>query len=393
MRVVMLSWEFPPKRVGGIAAALEGLAPAVASQDCIVDVITAGDAGGAPCEAVSSNLTIHRVLVYVETHDFFDWIHRLNDSMYAPAAEVIKNARAAGEDVILHVHDWLTMFVGLRLKDDFGLRLVTTIHATEYGRNHGIHTDTQHQIHSWECELIQRSDSVIVCSEAMRHEIVQHLGAHWHRISVIPNGVDGTKLDAHFSPNERDAFRLRFAGPNEKIVFFIGRMVGEKGAHLLVEAVGKLHPSLPIKLVISGGGARTHLEQRAQALGIWDSVYFTGRISDEDRDGLYAVADVAVYPSLYEPFGIVALEAMAAGVPVVVSEAGGLREVVEHDVTGTTTYAGDVNSLAWGIDRVLRDDVRAAKLAERAKEVVRTKFSWNPISRATVEVYQNVLNA
>ena len=72
MRVVMLSWEFPPKRVGGIAAALEGLAPAVASQDCIVDVITAGDAGGAPCEALSSNLTIHRVLVHVETHDFFD---------------------------------------------------------------------------------------------------------------------------------------------------------------------------------------------------------------------------------------------------------------------------------------------------------------------------------
>jgi glycogen(starch) synthase len=186
---------------------------------------------------------------------------------------------------------------------------------------------------------------------------------------------------------------LRFAGPNEKIVFFIGRMVGEKGAHLLVEAVGKLHPSLPLKLVIAGGGARTHLEERAQALGIWDSVYFTGRISDDDRDGLYAVADVAVYPSLYEPFGIVALEAMAAGVPVVVSDAGGLREVVEHDVTGTTTYAGDVNSLAWGIDRVLRDDVRAAKLAERAKEVVRTKFSWNPISRATVEVYKNVLNA
>ena len=84
---------------------------------------------------------------------------------------------------------------------------------------------------------------------------------------------------------------------------------------------------------------------------------------------------------------------MAAGVPVVVSDAGGLPEVVEHDVTGTTTYAGDVNSLAWGIDRVLRDEARAASLAARAQEVVKTKFSWNPISRSTVEIYQNVLSA
>ena len=86
-----------------------------------------------------------------------------------------------------------------------------------------------------------------------------------------------------------------------------------------------------------------------------DQVYFTGRVSDADRDRLYRVADVACYPSLYEPFGIVALEAMAAHVPVVVSDAGGLPEVVQHDESGTVVYNGSPESLAWGIVRVLKD--------------------------------------
>lgn len=389
MHVVMLSWEFPPKRVGGISAALEGLAPAVSLTGLTVHVITAGDAGGAACEYVSPTLTINRVLVADPYNDFFDWIQKLNEAMYEPAAQILRSARAAQEAVVLHVHDWLTMFIGLRLKNEFGVRLVTTIHATEYGRNQGIQSDVQHKIHAWECELIAASDALIVCSESMRTEITSHHGAHWNRIRVIPNGINPADIAVTFTEDERSEFRNRFASPNQHLVFFIGRMVGEKGAHLLVEAIGRLHPSLPVKLVIAGGGAREHLENRARGLGIWDSVYFTGRISDEDRAGLYAVADVAVYPSLYEPFGIVALEAMAAGVPVVVSDSGGFAEVVEHDVSGTTTYAGDVNSLAWGIDRVLRDRSRAMRLAEHAKSVVSTKFSWPLIANNTVEVYRN----
>ena len=142
----------------------------------------------------------------------------------------------------------------------------------------------------------------------------------------------------------------------KKIIYFIGRMVHEKGAQILIEALKYVKVAYPkTKLVIAGGGPRGHLESLAHTHDLWESIFFTGRISDEERDRLYRVADVACYPSLYEPFGIVALEAMSAGVPVVVSDAGGLSEVVQHDLNGTVTFAGDATSLAWGIARVFRE--------------------------------------
>jgi len=157
-----------------------------------------------------------------------------------------------------------------------------------------------------------------------------------------------------------------------------------------VDAWPKVLSTVPAKLVIAGGGARGHLEEQAARLGVANHIYFTGRISDEDRDQLYRVADLAVYPSLYEPFGIVALEAMAAGVPVVASDAGGLKEFVVHDVTGTSTWAGDSDSLAWGIVRALTDPERSRRLAEAARERVLTEFHWMAIAGRTKEVYSRV---
>ena len=145
-----------------------------------------------------------------------------------------------------------------------------------------------------------------------------------------------------------------------------------------------------MRLVIAGGGQREHLEQLARYLGISQHVYFTGRVSDADRDRLYKIADVAVYPSLYEPFGIVALEAMAARVPVVVSNAGGLPEVVQHDTTGTVTYLNDPDSLAWGIARVLKNPEMANKMAGMAYQRVYNVFNWDRIAKQTAEVYNRV---
>jgi glycosyltransferase involved in cell wall biosynthesis len=178
----------------------------------------------------------------------------------------------------------------------------------------------------------------------------------------------------------------------KKIIYFIGRMVREKGAQVLIEALPRVRAEYhDAKVVIAGGGERRHLEALAGALNTQGHVYFAGRVSDEYRDGLYQVADVAVYPSLYEPFGIVALEAMAARVPVVVSDAGGLKEVVEHDVSGTTTYAGNPDSLAWGITRVLTDPERARQMADVAYERCRTVFNWDNLAEQTAGVYRRVL--
>ncbi len=385
----MLSWEYPPKRVGGIAAALEGLAPALARLGLEVHVVTSGDAGGEAVENPERNLHVHRVTVTEPCDDFLHWVHRLNslmeacvDGLIARWAAETRTAGGKREPVVLHVHDWLGQFAGIGLKHRYRLPMLSTIHATEYGRNQGIHTDFQRVIHGYEGQLAHESWRVIVCSEFMRGEVGLALGAPADKMDIVPNGVDGTTYDFEFPETDRRAFRNRFAAPHERLIYFIGRMVHEKGAQVLIEALPKVLARVPAKLVIAGGGARAHLEESAQRLGISDHVFFTGRVSDSDRDRLYRVADAAVYPSLYEPFGIVALEAMA----------GGLAEVVEHDVSGTTTHAGDSDSLAWGILRVFEDPERARRLSRAARLRTETVFNWNALAGRTKGIYERVWN-
>jgi glycosyltransferase involved in cell wall biosynthesis len=303
----------------------------------------------------------------------------------------LKSKAKKRRELLLHVHDWLGLFAGRTIKHRYQLPLLSTIHATEFGRNDGIRTDTQHYIHQCEVELQWESWRVIVCSAFMRGEVGHALGTAWDKMDIIYNGVDATKYDFPFSDAEKAAFRAQFAKPEEKIIYFIGRMVHEKGAQVLINAFGQLKAQdASVKLVIAGGGAREHLETQARHMGLWESIYFTGRISDEDRDRLYRVADAACYPSLYEPFGIVALEAMAAGLPVVVSNAGGLGEVVEHDHSGTVTFAGDSGSLAWGLSRALHDTGHAQWMAENAKTRCATVFHWDTLAAQTKAVYTQV---
>jgi glycosyltransferase involved in cell wall biosynthesis len=399
VRVIMLSWEYPPMRVGGIAAALEGLAPALAKQGIEVHVVTCGAAGGDEEEEQQKNLFVHRVNVHQQANDFIHWVHLLNGEMERRADALIaefnaKNSRAAKNrrrPTLLHVHDWLGLFAGRALKYKYRLPMVATIHATEFGRNNGIHTDMQRYINRCEWDLQYEAWRVIVCTLFMQGEIQYSLQTPSDKIDVIYNGITIGEFHQPFDGAERTEFRSRFAAPYEKIIFFIGRMVREKGAQVLIDALPRVRAQYTnAKLVIAGGGYRDHLENQARELGMASQVYFAGRVSDEDREKLYRVADVAVYPSLYEPFGIVALEAMAAKVPVVVSNAGGLPEVVQHDVTGTVTYVNDPDSLAWGIVRVLKDPDLAYNMAEAAFERLKVVFDWNVIAVQTKAVYDRV---
>jgi glycosyltransferase involved in cell wall biosynthesis len=389
----MVSWEYPPMRVGGIAAALEGLAPALARRGVEVHVLTCGASGGEATEKPEPNLHIHRVNVSHSTDNFIHWVHALNGEMEARGTQLLEGWKAAGDPTVLHVHDWLGLWAGRALKYRYHLPLLSTIHATEFGRNSGIHTEIQRYINACEWELQWESWRVVVCSAFMRGEVEYALRTPWDKIDIIYNGVEADKFDFAFDDTARYYFRERFASPDEKIVYFIGRMVREKGAQILVDAFAKLKYRYPnAKLVIAGGGERSHLERMAYDFGIAHAVYFAGRVSDADRDRLYRVADVAVYPSLYEPFGIVALEAMAAHVPVVVSNAGGLPEVVEHDVSGTVTYSGNADSLSWGIERVLREPGHARYMAGNAYARVQTVFNWNVIAEQTEAVYARCLS-
>jgi glycosyltransferase involved in cell wall biosynthesis len=171
----------------------------------------------------------------------------------------------------------------------------------------------------------------------------------------------------------------------------VGRFVREQGIHVLLNAASAVLAQEPdTKFVIVGGGHREHFEKFVRWYGLEQKVLFTGFMANRSLHQVYRVADVAVFPSLYEPFGIVALEGMAAGAAVVASDAGGLREVVVHDETGTTAYAGSAESLAWAVLRVLREPKSAEKMKEAARERLYTEFSWKGIAEQTKAVYERV---
>lgn len=386
MRICMLSWEYPPRIVGGIARHVEELSEALVSKGHEVHVITA-DHPDTPDYEQRRGVHIHRVASQsAPTPDFVTWIHHLNWAM----AELAIRLHQAHPFDIVHAHDWLVAQSGVLLKKSFGLPLVGTIHATESGRNQGIHTPMQSYIHHQEWFLTYESYRVIVCSDYMYREARALFAVPEDKLDIRPNGIDFHKFDFGF--DNRQEFRRQFAMDHEKVVMFVGRMVPEKGAQVLLEAAPKVLAQYPdAKFVIVGkGGFLNDLKRRAQALRLGNKILFTGYVDDDALLRIYRAADAAVVPSLYEPFGIVALEGMAAKVPTIVADTGGLGEIVDHAQTGVTTYAGDADSLAWGILQVLSHPKEAHQMAERAYQKVLTTFNWQVIADQTLETYARV---
>lgn len=399
MRVIMLSWEYPPRLVGGIARHVQELSEALAAQGVQVHVVTATHPD-TPDETVENGVHLHRVGAPPPLHgDFLQGVWAMNAAFEARADALIadllhgKPAQRQREPILLHAHDWLAHPAAKALKHRHKLPLIATIHATEHGRHGGIHSDLSRTIHQLEWELSYEAWRVIVCSEFMRGEVMYALNTPYDKIDVIPNGIRAEKFQFEFPEAERQMFRARFAAPNQPLIFFVGRMVREKGVQVLLQAMPIVRAELPnANLVVVGGGYRAHLEEFVRFCHLEDAVQFTGFIPDSDLLRLYRVVDVAVYPSLYEPFGIVALEAMAAGAPVVVSDAGGLKEVVRHEETGILTYAGNAESLAWGILRTLQDPAAAQRRARNAQKAVQREFNWKRIAQQTQQVYRRVWN-
>jgi len=392
MRVIMLSWEYPPKIVGGISRHVYDLAHALVKQDVEVHVITC-EHPGAAAEEVEDGIYLYRVTPSGPGNDFIHWVQLLNDAMLERADALVADLLNQNDgQAVLHAHDWLTHYAAAALKHKYHLPLVATIHATEYGRNNGINGPTQGYINSVETQLQNEAWRVIVCTEFMKQECEFAFSTPWGKMDVVPNGVEAAKFNLpDFTPLEKAEFRARYAAPEEKIIFFVGRMVREKGVQVLIESLPKVRWGYhDAKLLICGGGQREHLVNLAAYLGMERHVYFAGFVPDDDLMKIYSIIDIACFPSLYEPFGIVALEAMAAKVPVVVSDAGGLPEVVENNVTGITTYAGNPNSLADGLLKLLHEPDTAERLVDAAYERVLTTFNWDTIATQTTAVYNRV---
>ena len=387
MKILMLTWEYPPRIVGGIARVVHDLSKRLIKDGHDVTVVTYRD-GDTPYFENDKGVKVYRVDNYmIRPNNFIDWIMQLNFNMLAKSSEIIEKE---GKFDVIHAHDWLVANAAKALKHAYDIPLVSTIHATESGRNSGIHDDTQRYINDTEWMLTYESTEVIVNSNFMKGHIQGLFGLPFEKINVIPNGINLT----NFNGIERDyEFRRQYASDNEKIILYMGRLVYEKGIQHLISAMPKiLNGYNDAKLIIAGkGGMTDELKAQAEALGISNKVYFTGYLNAKQVQKMYKCADVAVFPSTYEPFGIVALEAMLAGVPTVVSDVGGLDEIVEHGVTGMKSYAGNSNSIADSILALLYDHQLAAKVSKNAKANVKELYNWNKIAQDTHFTYQKAI--
>lgn len=380
----MLSWEYPPKNIGGLSNHVYNLCRALTLIGNEVHVITCED-GTAPVEENDKGVFVHRITPYrIETEDFTKWVMQLNFSMIE---ECIRIIRKLGKIDIIHAHDWLSAYAAKAMKWSFNIPMVSTIHATEQGRNNGIRTDMQQYISSTEWLLSYESWKIVACSNYMKNQIVSTFNVSEEKVWVIPNGVNAKAYDFDFNLS---SFRRQYALDDEKIVFFIGRHVFEKGIQLLIDAAPQIISRYEkAKFVIAGQGPMTEeLKAKTKEMGLRNKIQFVGYMDDYDKNRLYKVANVAVFPSLYEPFGIVALEAMAAGCPVVVSDTGGLGEIVQHKYTGMKMLNGLVQSLTDNVVELLKDDELSSYVISNAQRLVEDKFTWGEIAKLTVKMYE-----
>ncbi|MFR9776878.1 glycosyltransferase family 4 protein [Micromonospora sp. MS34] len=386
-RILMLSWEYPPVLVGGLGRHVHALSVALAAAGHQVTVVTR-HTEGAPLEEYADGVRIVRaaedpVRFPLATSSLLAWTMAFNHTLTRTA---LRATETGGYDVI-HAHDWLVAHTAMTLREHLDIPLVTTIHATEAGRHQGwLPEEMNRTIHGVEHWLAAESGRVIVCSGYMRDEVTSLFGLPGARVDVVPNGVEPQRWQVPASAVT--AARARFAGDGP-LVTFAGRLVYEKGVQHLLAGLPRLrerHPGLRA-VVVGDGPYKATLEAEVHRLGLAGTVSMPGFLGGTDLPAVMAASDCFAVPSIYEPFGMVALEGAAAGAPLAVARTGGLAEIVEPGVTGMTFAPQDPDGLTEAVHALLSDRDRARALARRARVMVHEQYGWSAIASRTAAAY------
>jgi len=376
----MLSWEYPPLVVGGIAAHVDGLARALHRAGHEV-VVCSQHHPDEPDDTIVDGVRVLRADAALPWLPDDDLVARMASANH----QLVQLAAQLGEWVpdVVHAHDWLTAWAGDTLKILLDVPLVATIHATERGR-HGGHLPPglPGTINSIEWWLTYQAREVIACSQFMVREVVQNFELPAEKVHLVPNGVDPDRwLTPTSTPSSERA----------PLVVAWGRIQYEKGFQVLARAINELRQRVPgIRCVIAGRGSYLpELQTQIDMEGVSDIVQLAGFVPDSELHELLQQASCVVIPSLYEPFGIVALEGMAAGAPTIVASTGGLAEIVAGTDAGMLFEPGNHHELADRIAEVIADPAAADRLRANAASLLRRRYTWNAIADETITVYRS----
>lgn len=379
----MLSWEYPPLVVGGIATHVEGLATALARAGHEVVVVSLAHPDE-PADHVVEGVRVLRAdtaLPWLPEHNPVARMASANHQLAQCAARL-----GGWRPDVVHAHDWTVAWAADTLKALFAVPMVATVHATERGR-HGGHVPmgVPGEINSVEWWLTYQAREVIACSRFMVREVIDGFDLPPDKVHLVPNGVDVAKWRTEPLPAGTE---------REPLVVAWGRIQYEKGFQVLASAMGSLRHRVPgVRCVIAGRGTylpelQTHLDME----GVGDLVHLAGFVPDDELRELLRRAACVVIPSLYEPFGIVALEGMAAGAPTVVARTGGLAEIVDGSGAGLLFEPGNPHDLADRVADVLHQPLLADELRHNAAALLQRTYTWDAIADATVSVYHRARN-
>jgi glycogen synthase len=388
LRILMFTWEYPPRIIGGIARVVEGLSKALANRGIEVHVVT-NEMPGSPLEENDNGVLVHRVEISTPAPNFHSWVLLMNH-YFAKRAGLL--GREVGHFDIVHAHDWLVLPSTVESKNFFHCTMVSTLHSLEYMRSGGVTSLEGKMIESFEWWLTYDSSLIIVSSNAMKRDTKWKYKVPDDKICVIPIGIDPTKF-LTASPN-KERVRERFGvSTSDKLILFVGRLTHQKGCEYLIRSIPYVAKYHNVKLIIVGDGyMRGELEYIAQSTGEAWRIRFTGFISDSEVVDLMMSSDVMVIPSVYEPFGVVALEAMAARLPIVASNVDGLAEIVKHEYNGILVYPRDSSSISWGISRILSEPANTQRLLDNGIKELSRQYTWDAVTTLTLECYKKALS-
>jgi len=409
LRIGFFVWEYPPKLVGGLGTYAEYITREFVALGHDVTVFTLNP-GALKTREVLKGVEIHRPIIadasnvfpMFVTGDLRKWgksIRFFNDIFIYNVLSASKFVNELIEkegyrfDVVC-VHDWLSSISGIMVKNEMKIPVVFHVHSTEFGRSGGHGSEV---VSHFELATAQVADRIITVSHAMRDDLIRH-GWPEAKISVVWNGADPERYNPNkCSPGDVEKVREKYGIKNdERMLFFLGRLTWVKGVRNLIQAMPLILKEYPkTRLVILGKGEeQKDIVETANRLGIKDN--FVCRfefVPEEERILHYAAADVCIFPSVYEPFGIVSLEAMAMEKPVVVGAHGvvGFREQVipsGPDQNGIHVNGENPPDIAWGVKEILKDPARAKRWGENGRKRVLQYFTWEKAAEQTLQIYQ-----
>lgn len=385
VRICLVSWEYPPLVIGGIAPHVHGIATAYAEAGHDVVVLTRHHPDAADDSKIDGVrvLRAHVDLPWVPGDNLVAQVSSGNHKLTQLSAKLPQKWRP---DVV-HAHDWLVAWAADSLATLWRKPLVATVHATERGRHQGYITNPMSEtINAAEWWLTYQAQRVIACSSFMVDEVIGAFSLPSDKVRMIPNGVDAAQWQPGPSAERHSAHPL---------VVTWGRLQYEKGFQTLIEAAVRLRPTYPdLQVVIVGRGSYTDdLKRLTSAIGADDVVRFNGFTPDAELKALLHRCSAAVIPSLYEPFGIVALEALAAEAPLVASTTGGLGEILGGTGAAELFTGGDVDGLASALGRMIGDPAHASSCRAAGVSLVRDLYSWERIAARTLDVYGEVTDS